>query len=206
MKKGIFLLLLISPLLLAFTCDDDYNGPSLRFNEYKVRVSPQANFSTGDTIWITGKISSRVFDESINDSIFYNDTRFEDHFSVMQLVNSTKRHNSIEALRKFKVISPINDVEFLNFCKSSDLYPFGTLSTDGNFYEYNVGLIPMRKGDYLIVWNKRSELSNSIINETILNNYVVEGKPGQINFTKCGRQSTILNIDDAFALYFFSVN
>lgn len=58
----------VVPLLMAFQCGNDF--VFLEYNPFKTNVTPNLNFSENDTIWIYGNTPSKVFDTSVNDSVF----------------------------------------------------------------------------------------------------------------------------------------
>ena len=64
-------LITMALLLMAFQCEEEYER-KLKYDEYKVHITPSSSFSLDDTICIRGKVSSHVYDVSINDSTLFN--------------------------------------------------------------------------------------------------------------------------------------
>ena len=85
--KTAFELFMKSFFLMAFTCDNEIES-TLVYNTFKTSVTPQANFSLNDTIWVTGITSSKVYNLMTNDSVFYTEQSRRDELLVMKLINT----------------------------------------------------------------------------------------------------------------------
>jgi len=203
--KKIYKMFLLAPLLMAFQCDDELES-SLEFNEFKVNITSSENLRINDTIWITGKISSRVFDTSVGDSIFFNEFTFGDYVSVMKLKEADQNGNSIDAIDRFNIVNTIGNLEFVDICRNSDITPISQLSENSQFYEYKIGFVPLEIGDYVFSWNNKTIISNVNRNLFILSDYPINGNPKALELNKCGSFSSIPNIDNSDSEYFFSVD
>jgi len=184
--KNVFKLFVLSFFLMAFQCDDDM-GSSLVFNTFKTSVTPQSNFTLNDTIWVTGKISSRVFDNETNDSIFFNDHPFSDEFLVMKLINSNPEFTSEGAIDHFKIVTSVGD-SYTSVCDESNLIAQNALGSDMEFYTYKIGFVPLQTADYVFSF-RDATLTNSERNEHIIQNYLMAAHPGEIGFDQCGSYS-----------------
>ena len=184
MLRKLFNILLLTPFLMAFQCDKDEPDNTYIFNKFEVSVTPQASFSINDTIWINGKISSKVFDTSVNDSIFL-DRIQEDNFSVMKFIQPTQSFNCKDAIDKFELITELGNLSFYSECENGDMWVQPELSSNGSFYTYRIGLKAVNTGDFVLSWNE-SSLTNANRNQYILNDYPLELHPNQIGFNKCG--------------------
>lgn len=200
MKTGLKLLAL-SFFLMAFQCDDDMENP-LVFNTFKTSVTHQANFSLNDTIWVTGKISSKVYNIETKDSIFFGDFPFSDEFSVMKLINNDPGANSTGALEDFIILNSVgNSHTFL--CDKSNLEAQNALGSDVGFYTYKIGFVPLRAADYLFSF-KDATLMNVDRNQYIIQDYLLDSNPNVIGFEECGSYSyRVLN--DTNREFYFSV-
>lgn len=193
--------LLIVPLLCAFQCDDEVES-SLVFNVFKAEVTPELSFSIEDTIWISGKTSSKAFDLSVNDSIVINNPQ-SDVFSIFKFIQPTAVSNCKDAIDKFELIIESGQFSFLPLCENAQLQVLPELESNNMSYSYRIGLKPNTTGDYVISW-KDGVIQNSDRNEFIIDNYPIENHPNQIGFNSCGNISwRFLNESDKE--YYFSV-
>ena len=148
MLKKISKFLLLAPLLMAFQCDDDIE-PTLVYNTYTTNVTPASSFPLTETIWIEGKVSSKVFDLSVNDSIF-TETPQIDVFSVYKFMEPNATSNCKDAFDQFDLVFEIGEFNFLPRCENAEVHVFPELETEGAFYTYRLGLKPKNTGDFLI--------------------------------------------------------
>lgn len=188
MMKKVLQLLLLSPIILAFQCEDDITTPAFAYNDFKATITSEASISLNDVVWIDGNVSANIFDVSVNDSIF-NPEPQSDTFSIHKFISPTELTNCIDAKDQFEIIidkgtspSDSGGCENALFTIESELDP------NGLSYSYRVGLKPLTTGDYIINWNKET-LQNQNRNQTIPENYPIENHPEQIGFDTCGNVS-----------------
>lgn len=207
MKKNILRILVLTQLLMAFQCDEDEIVDGQIFNNFKVRISEGSDFSTGDTIWLDGRVSSRVFDEATGDSIVFQEYNLNDFLSVLKLKEAENNNgNSIDALDHFTIIDAIGETSSSGyFCENSELNITSSLSNDGESFQYRIGLIPNLIGDYVLSWNFESTILNENRNLMIIDNYPVEGYERALDFNKCGSRSTLPNVNNSERELFFTI-
>jgi hypothetical protein len=194
-------LLMVLPLLLAIQCfEDDF--PAFEFNEYTVQVSPSAAFSTKDTIWIEGRVSSQVYDLEARDSIF-TESPLADVFSVYKFIEPTTLVNCQDALDKFALLSEVGEYSFLRACENATVQANPVLADSELFYTYRIGLLPKVAGDYVISLQS-GILQNTNRNEFIIEDYPIPNKPNEIGFNSCSRVSWRY-LDESEREYFFTV-
>lgn len=187
---------------MGTTCEDELEESPLVFNVYSAKVTPRSSFSVNDTIWISGKISSNVFDKSVNDSIFNDDPQTDD-FSIYKFIEPTKVSNCKGAIDSFELIMNRGQLPFISSCENSKLHAFPELENNNVFYSYRIGLKPKNIGDYVISW-RNGILQNSKKNESIIESYPIENHPNQIGFNSCGNVSwRYLNESDKE--YYFTI-
>lgn len=185
---------------MAFQCGDDV--VLLEYNPYKTNVTPNLNFSVNDTIWIYGRTSSKVFDLSVNDSIF-NDVPQDDVFSIYKFIRPTNGYNCMDAADGFELISDKGEVWFLPPCPNAHVAIFPELEVNNDFYSYRVGLRPVDPGDYVISW-RDAEIQNPNRNESIIEGYPIRDFPDEIGFNSCGSVSW-RSLNDSDKEYYFKV-
>jgi hypothetical protein len=188
MFKNLFKILALVPFLLAFQCADDSESTFV-FNDFNVNITPQSTFSINDTIWIDGIISSKVFDLSINDSVFYDYQKLRDDFIVMKFVEPTQSYNCIDAIDKFELITEFGEISFLPICENSQIIVDSEITIDNLSSKYRIGLKPLIAGDYVISWITNTIIKNTERNEYIVANYPLEYHPNQIGYSECGNVS-----------------
>ncbi|HLV15207.1 MAG TPA: hypothetical protein VKY41_08505 [Xanthomarina sp.] len=192
----------MAPLLMATTCEDDLEENTIVYNVYKTQVTPEYSFSMNDTIWISGKISSKVYDEAVNDSIFLENPH-TDEFSIHKFIEPTEASNCKDAVDAFELIINKGQLSFMPSCENGKLKAFPELENNNDYYSYRIGLKPNTNGDYVISW-PNSMLQNFNRNEFIIDNYPIENHPNQIGFNSCGTVSwRYLNESDKE--YYFTV-
>lgn len=195
-------LVIIALLLMAFQCEDDLEESTVVFSTFKSNVTPQSSFSVNDTIWISGKVSSMVFDLSVSDSIF-SESPQSDVFSVYKFIEPTDVSNCKDAIDQFELVFDIGQYSFLSSCENAQIQALPTLESENSFYTYRIGLKPINPGDYVISW-QNATLQNTNRNEFIIENYPIENHPNQIGFNSCGNVSwRFLNESDKE--YYFSI-
>ncbi|AFL81559.1 hypothetical protein Aeqsu_2096 [Aequorivita sublithincola DSM 14238] len=197
--KTAFKLLVLSFFLMAFQCDDE---DELIYNNFKISVTPQATFSLQDTIWIEGKISSKIYNADTNDSIPYINPPIQEVFYVMKLIDSNLNANSEGALEQFGIINNLGE-SFPWRCDKSDLRIESVLNSQGDSYSFKIGFVPLQKADYVFSFTE-GKLTNPERNENIAQDYLLSSRPDAIGFERCGEYSyRILNETDRE--FYFSV-
>lgn len=202
MFKNIFKFIILAPLLMAFQCEDDLEERTPVFNLYKINITNQQNFTTNDTIWITGKVSSKAFDLAINDSIFADNPQ-SDILSIYKFMEPTNVSNCIDAIDKFDLTFEIGEFSTLPRCENAQLQVIPEIENNNMFYSYKIGLKTNVTGDYVISW-KNGIIRNVERNEFIVNNYPIENHPGQIGFNICNDVSWRF-LNESEKEYYFSV-
>jgi hypothetical protein len=203
MKKTLLRLLLLSPILMAFQCDED--GYDIIQNEYTVTLTNQSNFSIDDVIWIEGKVSSKGYDTETNDSIFLESPIIEDLniMKLMQQNSSNSLANSSGAVNEFVVVNDIGS-DSSGVCDLAAVVVTSELSADELSYTYRIGFRATTTGDYFISFRK-SDITNSNRNESIFNPYRITNNQNILGFDLCGRTSSRLT-DESEREFFFTVN
>ena len=191
----------LSLLLMSFQCDDEI-ASSIEYNTYKVQIASKASFSTNDTIWITGKVSSKAFDTVINDSIFNNDIQ-ANQLAIFKFITPTEFSNAKDAIDSFELIYDIGSYSFLPICENAQVSAMPVLNSAGTFYTYRLGLKPKFSGDYIVSFLDGA-IQNIDKNIAVAENYSIERYPNQLGFLKCTNVSW-LNIDDSTREIIFSV-
>lgn len=187
MLNKILKLIILAPLLIATTCEDNFEKSTLIFNVYKAKITPESSFSINDTIWISAKVSSYVFDESVNDSIFIDNAQTDD-FSIYKFIEPTEVTNCKDAIDSFELLIDRGQFSFIPSCENGLLQAFPELDNNNAFYSYRIGLKPTVTGDYVISW-RNGILQNSNRNEFIIAKYPIKNHPNQIGFNSCGNVS-----------------
>ncbi|MFC4634133.1 hypothetical protein ACFO3O_09465 [Dokdonia ponticola] len=201
MKKSLFILFAFSLLLMSFQCDDEPSEVIIN-NNFEATVS-NGSITLNDTLWITGRVSSQAFNETLGDSIPSDFNR--DLISIYRLRSADNQSNSVDAINNFEIIEKVGQTSPLGACPNGGLSIEGILSDDSSEYIYRIGLKPTIEGDFVLNWDFDTSLTNIDRNTEILSNYPVDGNPNTIEFDNCGIVSTLPNIDTSDQLYFFSV-
>ena len=186
MNKRIIQLLLLSPFLMSFQCDEEPEG-QLFFNSYKVAISESSNFSTGETIWIEGKVSALVFDTAVNDSVF-TEQPLPDEFSIYQLITPDALSNAKDAANKFEMVADRGEFALSPPCDNALLRIWPELDENNQFYSYRIGITTNEPGDYVLSW-RDGIIQNSNRHTFIIENYPIENHPNQIGFNTCNQVS-----------------
>ena len=197
----------VSPLLMAVLCEPE---PVPEFvlveNQTRVSLSEGPDFSLGDTLWISGKVTSMSFDELSGDSIRNPNEWEQDIISVMRLKPAVGRSNTIEAVNEFDLVAPTGSIEFLGVCPESELVAIGPLDASETHYRYRIGLVPKNAGDFTLSWLQPVILRNADLNTGILDQYPVDGSGNSLGLTKCNITYTRSEVAEARREYFFTVN
>jgi hypothetical protein len=192
--------------LIFFSCGEtecDCALPQKRENFYKVTLTPKTNFKIySDTIWIDGIVSSKVFDESIKDSIF-SEIKIKDVISIYKFVSPTQDYNCVDAIDKFELIDDFNGIAFFESCKNGTIIKNSNLSSNSLFFKYRLGLIPQYLGSYTVSF-QNSKIQNINRNTNILENYPIGDLPTQIGFKSCGKLSW-RKLNESESEYYFNV-
>ncbi|MCX7548333.1 hypothetical protein OS188_10260 [Xanthomarina sp. F1114] len=185
MLKKLFKIVVILPLLMSTQCNEDDVQSTYISNTHKVSVSPQEEtISINDTIWLEGKVSSRVFDTAINDSVFTESVQ-NNRISVMKFIQPTQSSNCRDGIDNFELITELGELNFLANCENGEIVVNSELGADNSFYSYKIGLRALTSGDYVLSWD-HSSVSNENRHAYILNEYPLESHPDQLGFDKCG--------------------
>jgi hypothetical protein len=187
---------------MAFTCEDEYEESTLVFNSFKVNITAQSNFSLDDTIWITGRTSSKAFDLTINDSILAENPR-NDIFSIFKFIEPNEVSNCRDAIDKFDITFDIGQFSTLLRCENAQLQAIPELDRNRISYTYKIGLKPKFTGDYVISW-RDGVIQNLERNEYIINNYPIENHPNKIGFNRCDNISYRF-LNESEREYYFTV-
>ncbi len=204
--RKLLLICAVSPLLMSVLCEREEPARSLIYNKTKVLLSEGPNFSISDTLWISGQVSSMIYDEDKGDSIMNSNEWIRDIISVMRLKTADRISNTTEAINEFKIIALTGSIDFLGACPDSELIAIGPLTEDGQSYEYEIGLLPQNTGDFVLSWLEPANLKNSKLHIEILEKYPINGRDNYLGLTKCGITSTIPDIEKSRREFFFSVN
>ena len=185
---------------MATTCDDDF--PTLYSNPIISTVSPQATYTTNDTIWIQGRTSSRAYNTKTQDSIFNDINLPFCSLRVYKLVIPENRVNTTLAIDKFSFIQTTGTFTALEACNSGfAIEP--ELSQDSMSYIYKLGLKALAPGDYMIRTDD-STINNINIHTEISNKYQIPQYLDYIEMMSCYENSDI-QISTAKQLYFFTI-
>lgn len=200
------MILCVSPFLMAILCEKEEPFPPIVFNKTKVTLSEGSNFSTSDTLWISGKVSSMVYNEGTGDSLMNSDDRIRDIISIMRLKTADEVSNTSEAINEFELVTRIGNIDFLGACPESELIALGLLTESGQQFAYEIGLVPQNMGDFVLSWLEPAILTNSNLNTQILGKYPVKGDRNYLGLSKCGITYSILDVKASRNEFFFTVN
>jgi hypothetical protein len=201
MKKRIIQLFLLLPFLMAFQCNEE-TEIQLFYNSYKASISEQSNFSTGETIWIEGKVSARAFDTAVKDSVFTEQPE-PDEFSVYKLITPDALSNAKDAVGNFEIITERGEYATVAPCYNAFLRIWPELNEDNEFYSYRIGLTTDEPGDYVLSW-RQGVIQNANRHTFIIDNYPIENRSNQIGFNTCGSVSWRL-LNESQREYYFKV-
>lgn len=210
MKKNLrkaFLLAALSPMLMAVLCESEPDPEFiLADNQTRVSLSEGPVFSRGDTLWVSGKVTSMSFDELSGDSIRNPNEWEQDIISVMRLRPAVDKSNTLEAVEEFDLVTQTGSIDFLGVCPESELVAIGPLDESETHYAYRLGLVLKNTGDFVLSWVEPVILKNADLNTEILTQYPVEGNSSTLGLSKCGITYTRLEVAEARREYFFTVN
>lgn len=204
--RKILLICSISPLLMAVLCEKFDDLPPLIYNQTKVTLSEGPIFSISDTLWISGEVSSMIYDEGEQDSIMNSNEAIKDIISILRLKSANGNSNTVEAINEFEMVTRVGSIDFLGACPESELIAQAPLTDNGQNYKYEIGLIPKNSGDFVLSWLEPVNLRNSVLNIQILEKYPVNGDENYLGLTKCGITSSLYDVKESRRGFFFSVN
>ncbi|OYU79296.1 MAG: hypothetical protein CFE23_14710 [Flavobacterium sp. BFFFF1] len=199
--RKIIMLMVIGSLLMAFQCDDE-KEPTIVRNNIKAKITSPLNLNVNDTIWLRGKVSSRVYDLQTKDSVF-SDYPYALQMSIYRFASPTANYNAVDAINKFEIIYPAELVDFLDVCNNSTMTVYPTLTQDGSAYALRVGFKANAAGDYLFKFSSEVVLENADRNFDIIGEYVNPNNNYFIGFNSCGSYSWAtepLNSDICFSV------
>lgn len=198
--KKLFKFVLFAPLLVAFQCDDELSVPDLVPNSYTVAITPQATFTLDDTVWISGTVSSTIFDNAANDSIFDPNPQL-DTFAIYKLIEPAGEANAIDAIDAFELIFDEGQFSFIPSCQNANLEVLPQLNSDAGTYTYRLGLKALEAGDYVVSW-RGATIQNAQRNVSIMENYRLDNGPNAIVFDSCGAITSTLFTESQLEYYF----
>jgi len=199
------LISLMASVLMAFQCEEEpLEGPFV-YNQTKVSLSQGPEFAVGDTLWITGEVSSMIFDEGLQDSVMNPDESVSDLISVLRMRTQTGPSNTLEAISEFGLVRRIGGIDFLGACPESELIAIGPLTENGQGFAYEIGLVPRNSGDFVLSWVNPADLQNTDLNVQLLSRYPLDGDDNALGLTRCGITYTRLNVSGTRRQFFFTV-
>jgi hypothetical protein len=207
MKNSAKMLLVccLAPLLMAIQCDDDFGDTSFVYPIPQVGISEGPNFTVNDTIWLKSRVTSKIFDEITGDSIADQNDLTREIISVMRLNEATDRTNALPAISEFDFVKRTGNIDFLGACPEADLVAKTELVQEGQFFEYEIGIIPKNLGDFVLSWVEPVTLKNNNLHIEILSRYPLEGSTTRLGLSKCGIGSFFEDVIESRSHYFFSV-
>ena len=204
LRKAVLVSLMAS-MLMAFQCEEEFLGGPFVYNQTKVSLSEGPAFSVGDTLWISGEVSSMIFDEGLQDSVMNPDESVSDVISVLRMRSQTGPSNTLEAISEFGLVRRIGGIDFLGACPESELIAIAPLTENGQGFAYEIGLVARNSGDFVLSWVNPADLQNSDLNVQLLSRYPIDGDDNALGLTRCGITSTRLNVSGTRREFFFSV-
>lgn len=200
-----FFVICLATLLMAFQCDDDFGDTNFVYPIPQVGISEGPNFSVNDTIWLKSKVTSKIFDGITGDSITDQNDLTREIISVMRLNEATDRTNASQAISEFDFVNRTGTIDFLGACPEADLIAKTERVQEGQFFEYEIGIIPKNIGDFVLSWVEPVALRNNDLHIEILSSYPLQGSTTRLGLSKCGIGSFIDNVAESRGQYFFSV-
>ena len=160
-NREIAIILLLSPIILAMQCNDDYCGYS-EPAPYVVEVdNEQSTYSVNDTIWLSAEMTSQLIDscEPESDSVFVNEPKlFRDGLFVLKLISPQNGKNAVNASTELEVVYDTAVPEETSSCANAFQF-FPVLTQDLQQYKYRVGVVPHAPGTFAIVFSTTSAFS-----------------------------------------------
>ncbi len=193
-----------SPLLMSVLCEKEDDFSSLIYPETKVTLSEGPIFSTNDTLWISGEVTTMLFDEIAQDSILNTNGAINTTISVLRLKPADRNSNTVEAINEFELVTRIGSID-LGVCPEAELIANGPRTENGKTYRYEIGLVPKNTGDFALNWLLGADLKNNNLNLEILEKYPINGDINQLGLTKCGITSTKIDLRESKDEFFFTV-
>ena len=175
MNKIIKLIALLLPIILCATqCEDDLPLETTIPPHMSIGVARNdAEVNIGDTIWLSGSVTSRVLNYQLNDSVLYDTARVYLYFFRMRKADTENKKNTTLAAEEFNYVTAIGKVEKedyswaaypekLMFWDSLHRIITCDLSDDNNRYIFRFGIIPQHSGIFAL---------KSDFNHFIVSNY-----------------------------------
>lgn len=200
--KKIILLFCVIPFLVATQCEEDTEQTIFK-NNFKVKITNESYLNINDTIWIEGRVSSKIYNSQIGDSTFA-DYPEGLQISIYKFTNPTQNYNAKDAIDKFDLVYPNQLIDFLGVCNNSTMTIIPTINSTGNLYKFKLGLIAKSSGDFIIKFPYRQGIENSERNLNIINNYPSPNNNFLIGFNSCGSSSWVKETD--IGDYCFKIN
>jgi len=200
MKKT-YLLILSIPFLFAFHCSKDELNEEFIYNVPTAVVNHNSPLEIGDTIWIYSKVSANKYSLESQDSVF-NEIIPTASYTIGKFQQEQNFINAINALDSFNFISTTGFLDNPNQYTSYQGIN-ASLSNNGTFYEYKIGVIALKSGDFFI-HNSFGEFINSLDNSSILTSYPTSYPDTDIVFKSSA--SVTNHMSNSNKIYFFSVN
>ena len=200
--KKIILLFCVFPFLMATQCEEDTEQTIFR-NNFKVKITNQSNLSVNDTIWIEGRVSSKVYNSQIGDSTFA-DYPEGLQISIYKFITPTQNYNAKDAIDKFDLMYPNQLIDFLGVCNNSTMTVTPTLNSTGNLYKFKLGLKAKYSGDFIIKFPYKQKIENTERNLNLINNYPSPNNNFLIGFNSCGSSTWAMETD--IGDYCFKIN
>lgn len=190
---------------MAVLCEKEEEFPALVFPQTKVTLSESPVFSTTDTVWISGEVTSMAFNEDLQDSVANSNENLSDVISVLRLRPQNRISNTIDATADFELVTRRGSIDFLGACPQADIIANGPKTANSTSYRYEIGLVPKNTGDFVLNWLLPANLRNSNLNIAILEKYPMDGGTNELGLTRCGITSSQLDVRGARNSFFFTV-
>ena len=187
---------------MATQCEED-REQTIFGNNFKVKITNQSNLSVDDTIWIEGRVSSKVYNSQIGDSTFA-DYPEGLQISIYKFTTPTQNYNAKDAIDKFDLIYPNQLIDFLGVCNNSTMTVTPTLNSTGNLYKFKFGLKAKSSGDFIIKFPYKQSIENAERNLSLINNYPSPNNNYLLGFNSCG--SSTWAMETYIGDYCFKVN
>jgi hypothetical protein len=209
MKNARFLTPLLL-LLCAFQCGDppDPDPHTSPLQPFILSVLPNVpEVYVGDTLWLSGSVSSRVLEYTSGDSLIscYIPDAVVSFYRLIVPLNKNDK-NTVLAANEFDFYATIGQVE-KEYCNWTGCEHWENLqrvltpefSTDSTHFELLTGIIPQSIGYFALSYHHEFKVENH--NHDL---YTMFGDPKSYSFFAEGRRSVFwANIDQR--LYFFKV-
>ena len=204
--KKIGMLVALSPVFLAVICEGEDEAPILIANEMKVTLPLQTTFSVGDTLWLQGRVSWKVFEKKSLDSIKDSNDSVGEVIYVLQLKPANRDSNTEEALQAFTSIATFGSTDVVDICPTAKLVTIATLTENGSMFQYKIGLVAQNPGVYVLSCDLPKDFGIQNLNARLLENYPLNGSTKELGLNQCNQLSTITDVTERKSDFFFSVN